>query len=331
MEQKNFSFDVLEVPVARERIGELSALWDSIFGKDFTLSQNLLSILTGQEKEFNRDFIFVAKYKNSVVSTAHLTVSIFDKRFGGVGEVATHPDYRGKGLARILCSRVIEEFEKIGGKYLFLGTGNFIAAKLYHSLGWRYILGSKVMLRNSEGESPESFFAEYFCNVKNSKVQVVKGDARFRLQIIPCILFPYDEIVLDLNTELFSTRWFIQNSCMGLYPRYEKIDKNGSWFVALKGKTVAGISSVRFFDGYCAQVDVFCLPEVSKGDMENLFMKSIEYAWEKGIKEISFASDTLNNRKKELFLKIGCIEQKKTIELEKFFPVDIIVFKLFKK
>ncbi|MCX7705043.1 MAG: GNAT family N-acetyltransferase [bacterium] len=321
-----FSFEALEVPVSWNVANELCLFWTKIFGQDFIENQNIFTILSGNEKEFNRDFIFVAKYKDAIVSTVHPTISIFDKRLGGIGEVATSGDFRGKGLAKLLCNMAIDEFKKRGGKLLLLGTNNPAAARLYHSLGWRYIPGSRVMLRVFDGRNTDRFL-NAGKRFNNKKIYILRGDARFRLPIIPLILFPFEEIVLDLNTGLFSTRWFVQKSCMGLYPRYEKIDENGAWFVAISKKSVVGIASVKFHDEHCAQVDGFCLPEISEKVIKKLYLKTVDYAIKRGAREIHMVADNLDIKKKKLLLKLGCIPQKERITIEsKEGLLDIIAF-----
>ncbi len=302
---------------------------EKIFGQDFVETQNIFFLsFQANEKKFNRDFVFIVRHNNSVVSTAHLTISRFDRKLGGIGEVATAGEFRGRGLAKVLCNMAISEFEKQGGKCLFLGTNNPAAARLYHSLGWKYIPGSRVMVRFSDGNKEIDLFLNGRKKFRNKKTVIFKGDARFRLQIIPLILFPFDEIVLDLNAGLFSTRWFVQKSCMGLYPRYEKIDESGAWFVALSGKNVVGLSSVKLNDDRCAQIDGFCLPETGEKVMKNLYLEAVNFARKNGAGEIHMVADYLDIKKKNLLLEIGCIPQEERITIEsREGLLDIITFK----
>ncbi|MCM8765066.1 MAG: GNAT family N-acetyltransferase [Candidatus Omnitrophica bacterium] len=327
MEWENLSFETIRVPVKKQVLSSLTDFWASIFGQEYLASQNTITILSGKEKNHNKDLIFAAKFKNSIVSTVHLTVSLFDKRIGGIGEVATVAEHRGKGFAKILCQNAIKEFEKMGGRWLFLGTSNPVAARMYHSLGWRYVTGSRVMFRDCEGQSPETFFTEYFLYIKKHKIRVVRGDTRFRLQVIPVAIIPYDEPLLDLNAGLFSTRWFIQQSCMGLYPRYENIDRAGAWFIALSGKFIAGISSVRFHSDY-AQIDGFCSLEVNEEILFNLYHAAIEYAVRNKAREIHMVSDVLDAKKKNFLLNIGCIPTDEKMKIEsKEGIIDITVYR----
>ncbi|HOK80030.1 MAG TPA: GNAT family N-acetyltransferase [bacterium] len=328
MDEKTFSFKRIDIPVERPVIDKLLEFWRGIFGNEHVLNQNLYSILSGKERNHNRDFLFIAQHKTSIISTVHLTISEFDKRIGGIGEVATLKQYRGKGIAKALCSIAIKTFEDNGGKWLFLGTSNPVAARLYYSLGWHYIMGTKIMLRNSSGKSPEVFLRQYFSAVKNNKIRILQGDSRFRLQIIPLVIIPYDEPVLDLNAGLFSTRWYVQRSCMGLYPHYEKLEEHGAWFVAISGKFLAGIVSIVFHDKSVAQIDGFCIPGIDKKVMLNLYETAIDYAKKSNASEIHMVADALDEKKKQLLLKIGCIPTNERVKFEsKDGILDMIVYR----
>lgn len=327
MVKEHFIFEKLEVPVKNRLCEELLNFWSNIFGSEYVSNQNLSSILSGNEKKFNRDLIFIVRTSESIISTVHLTISKFDKRIGGIGEVATLNCFRGKGFAKILCRMAIEEFEKNRGKWLFLATSNPVAARIYHSLGWRYIAGTKVMLRISNNHNNiETFFNNFLLRLKTSKVKIVRGSPELRLQLIPAVLIPSDQVVLDFNSGIFSVRWFVQRYCMGLYPKYEKLDGNGAWFVALSGKFIAGLVSVRFYDDF-AQVDGFCVPGVSEKVLNKLYQSAISFAQKNNFSNIHMIADKLDKKKNEFLLKIGCLPTEERVRVEsKDGILDMIVY-----
>ena len=143
-----------------------------------------------------------------------------EPRFAGIGEVATRPDYRGRGIAGRLCQQALDDFTKNGGEMVFLGTENPNAARIYHRLGWRRIAGSTVYANVTTGESPEEYLADHFRT--SAPVNIVTGDASLRVPMIPLLLTPHDWQVLDGNlpTPMISTRYAEQNSCMGLCRKY---------------------------------------------------------------------------------------------------------------
>lgn len=328
MAEKSFSFKKIDIPAERHLIDKLLEFWSGIFGDEHVVNQGLLSILTGKDRNFNRDFLFIAQHGTIIVSTVHLTISKFDKRIGGIGEVATLKQYRGKGIARILCSMAIKTFEDSGGKWLFLGTSNPAAARLYYSFGWHYLTGTKIMLRNSSGNTPEVFFNKYLSSIKTGKISILRGDSRFRLQVIPLVAIPYDEPVLDLNAGLFSTRWYTQRSCMGLYSHYEKLEENGAWFVAVCRKFLVGIVSIVFHDNNIAQIDGFCIPGTGKKVLLNFYKTAIDYAKNNNASEIHMVADDLDENKKQMLLKIGCIPTDERVKIEsKEGILDISVYR----
>lgn len=140
--------------------------------------------------------------------------------FAGIGEVATRPDYRGQGIAGRLCRQALEEFASNGGEAVFLGTENPNAARIYQRLGWRKIANSTDYVNITSGDSPEEYLADYFRTP--SPVNIVPGDASLRVPMIPLLLIPHDWQVLDGNlpTPMISTRYAVQNSCMGLCRKY---------------------------------------------------------------------------------------------------------------
>jgi GNAT superfamily N-acetyltransferase len=81
---------------------------------------------------------------------------------GGLGEVATVKRFRRRGIASDLCGLARDEFRKLRGRVLFLGTGNPDEARVYHRLGWRKLTGTNVMALIAGGEWPEAFLSEYF-------------------------------------------------------------------------------------------------------------------------------------------------------------------------
>ena len=154
--------------------------------------------------------------------------------FADIGEVATRPDYRGRGIAGRLCRQVLEEFASNGGEAVLLGTENPNAARIYHRLGWRKIANSTDYVNVTTGDSPEEYLADYFR--KPSSVNIVPGDASLRVPMIPLLLTPHDWQVLDGNlpTPMISTRYAEQNSCMGLCRKYYYLVKrdNAEWFAS---------------------------------------------------------------------------------------------------
>lgn len=249
----------LEPPLDETVVETLITFWSEEFGNSYDA---IRSVLQGEERDHNQAAVYLATEADRLAGTCHLTRSRLDPAIGGLGEVATSADFRGRGVARELSRRARDEFLCGGGKALFLGTHNPIAARLYHNLGWRKLAGAQVMCLTADDSSAEEFLVEHFRTEMPAAWEA--GSAAHRIALIPLVVAPHDWRVLDANLGFFSTRYEVQSSCMGLYARCASLrgSGRGTWFVATKGRTMVGLSSVRIVsdDGAGlsqAQVDGF--------------------------------------------------------------------------
>ena len=218
-----------QVPVEPRLAEELIGFWETIFDISFA---GLRGVLAGEETKHNCDILFLAREGSRLVGTSHVTMERASRQIGGLGEVAVDPDFRGRGIANTLCARARDTFRDHGGRAIFLGTTARNAARIYSRLGWRTLAGTNVMLLTFGPQSSEEFLANHFHDT--TPISVASATATDRTAIIPLLVPPHDWRVLDANVGLFSTRYRIQDSCMGLYPRYQAIreGKRGNWFVA---------------------------------------------------------------------------------------------------
>ena len=154
----------------------------------------------------------------TLAGTCTLTVSKEIPILGGFGEVATQPALRRSGVASRLCGRAVEEFRAAGGQALFLGTNSPAASRVYHRLGWRKLAGADVMANISSRDTPEAFLVDHFR--APGEAAVVPATPAVRIPMIPLLHAPHDWQVLDANAGMYSTRYCVQYSCMGLYRRY---------------------------------------------------------------------------------------------------------------
>ena len=267
-------------PVSPELAWELRCLWQQVFQSDYESRDD---ILKGKEKHGNNDAIYVARQDGKVVGTSCVTSSVAEPRIGGLGQVATDPEYRRRGIGRILCDRAAEEFEAGGGQALFLGSANPLARSLYQQLDWQGLANSNVMVRVRDRIDPEVFLNDYFAAGQGLSVSIVRGDCSGRVTMIPLILAARQWCILDANVELFSRRIKLQKSCMGLYPRYQAIEDCGAWFAATRADgAVVGLASIQWLDTDTAQVDAFSCPDCQQISTAELFRHAIDWAQSKG-------------------------------------------------
>ena len=247
----------LEAPLEPGLTRELFEFWISIFGEPMDLPRE---VFLGGEALQNRNAVYLTKREGKLAGTCGLTMSISVPALGGFGEVATDPGLRRSGIASELCQQAVDDFREWGGQALFLGTGNPAAVRIYHRLGWRKLAGANVMANISSSSSPEEYIVDFFRGLGRATVR--QASPAIRVPIIPLMTIPHDWQVLDANAAMFSTRYAVQNSCMGLYRRYDHLarDGRGAWFGAVTdGGPVVGLSTARLDSSGACRVDGFAL------------------------------------------------------------------------
>ena len=245
----------LTVPLEPSLAEELIDFWEETFGISFAQQRG---ILAGEEIKHNRDLIYIVRKEGRLAGTCHLTVGTAMSEIGGVGEVAVSPEFRRRGIAESLCKRARNTFRDCGGKGLFLATDEENAARVYSRIGWRKVSGSNVMLLTDDGKTLQAFLVDHLSG--KSRVAVTAATPSDRIAIIPLLVSPHDSCVLDANVGIYSTRYALQISCMGLYPQYQELreDGRGEWFAArtIDGRVV-GLSTARINSDGIARLDSF--------------------------------------------------------------------------
>ena len=80
-----------------------------------------------------------------------------------VGEVATLAKHRGRGIAATLVMLGRDDFSRLGGELLGLGTVNPAAARVYRKLGFTRLGGCDAWYCNCrDGRSPEEYLVDHF-------------------------------------------------------------------------------------------------------------------------------------------------------------------------
>ena len=248
-------------PLEPELADELFRLWTEIFSERVDYP---IDVFLGGEIEHNHTEVYWERRNGTMVASCCTQRSIAMPGLGTLGEVATRPQYRGKGLATDLCRRALTDFRKNAGEAIFLATANPVAARIYHRLGWRKLARADVMANITSGESPESFLVDYFR--RRGLVMVSEAGPDVRVPMVPLLLASHDWQILDANPRMYSTRYDVQNSCGGLYGRCHRVtqDGRGQWFAAATDDgRVVGLSSARLYDTDHCNVDGFAHKEFS--------------------------------------------------------------------
>ena len=295
-------YETLATPLREDLAGRLLSMWAGIFEVPY---DSFRPILLGDESEWNDDTYYLAWDGEEVVGSSHLTVPKTDRRLGGLGEVATTAQYRGRGIATELCRHARDAFFDQGGEALFLGTENPVARRVYERLGWKQLVGSTVMGNFRTATGPEDFLKPYF--VSEGPFDAMTGSPRFRIPMIPLALIPQNRFVLDANTGLGSTDHFVQRFCMSLYPRYQRIttEDRGAWFGAVSGEgLLVGLSTAVMDERHTCWLDGFTHPSVREV-WHTLIDAGIGWATHKKAAATAARVVLDDRQKREMFEQVG--------------------------
>ena len=224
---------------------------------------------------------------------------------GGLGEVATSPEARRTGIATELSRQARDDFADGGGQALFLGTVNHAAARIYFRLGWRKLAGANLMVNVLDGRSPEELLVDYFRGI--GPVDVRDPSPADRVPMIPLLVSPHDWQALDLNTGMMSTRYAVQDSCLGLYRRYMALtrDGRGAWFCASDDKgQLAGLSSALLDEEGRCSVDGFTRRE-SMDSWRALVQRAADWGADRRASPIWATISVEDEEKLALFESLG--------------------------
>jgi GNAT superfamily N-acetyltransferase len=251
----HYSWSRHEPPLDGKLVAELIPFWEDVFGGSF---RNIEPVLRGSEIDANTNVVYGVCDGEDLAGTCQLTHSRADPRLGGLGEVAVPERFRRHGFATKLCEQARDEFFDQAGDALFLGTVNPAARRIYERLGWRQLPNSTVMVCGKSQVHPDHFLAQWFADASSPVTLFEPNGYGIRVPLIPLALAPHSWQVLDANVGLLSTSCAVQNSCMGLYPRYSPLHESGVVFAAWTAdKRLVGLSTARRDGEGCAQVDGF--------------------------------------------------------------------------
>ncbi len=291
-----------EAPLEPALVDELFAFWLPIFGLPNDLNPETL---LGQESPQSPISVYTRRLGERMAGTCLVIRSPAMPELGGFSEVATSPHARRTGIATALSKQARDDFREAGGEALFLGTVNPEAARIYFRLGWRKLAGANVMLNVTGSETPEEYLVDFFRDLGPATVgPATHGD---RVPMIPLLLSPHDWQGLDLNVEMLSTRYAVQDSCLGLYRRYAAMAKDGpgAWYCArTESGRVVGVSSALVVTNEGSRVDGFThLAHLDSWGL--LLQSSIEWSANRNAAPIWTSVSIEDEEKLSLFESLG--------------------------
>ena len=293
-----------EAPLNPDLVDELMELWLPIFQEGIDLTREAL---LGEEAPHSRITVYTRRIESRLAGACLVASSHGMPSLGGLGEVATSPQARRTGIATALTQQALDDFRAHGGQALFLGTVNPAAARIYHRLGWRKLAGANLMVNVLNGDSPEEFFVDYFRGIRGKSVKVRTPSPADRAPMIPLLAAPHDWQALDFNTGMLSTRYAVQDSCLGLYRRYNAIasEGRGAWFCASTdaGQAV-GLSTARLDDDGGCRVDGFTHRH-HLGAWEGLIRAAVNWSGDMNALRVYADVSIEDEEKRAMFESIG--------------------------
>ena len=292
----------LEAPLEPSLVDELFKFWEPIFGGPIDVTPEAL---LGSEGTHSRITVYTKRLDDKLAGACLVASSRTLPALGGLGEVATSPEARRTGIATELTRQARDEFADRGGQAIFLGTVNHAAARIYFRLGWRKLAGANLMLNVVDGRSPEEFLVDYFRGI--GQVEVREPSPADRAPMIPLLVSPHDWQMLDSNTGMLSTRYAVQDSCLGLYRRYAALsgDGQGAWFCASDDLgQLAGLSTARLDEQGGCSVDGFTRGE-KLDSWKPLIGRAVDWGVSRGASAIRATVSVEDEEKLSLYESIG--------------------------
>ena len=292
----------LEAPLEQSLVDELFPFWEPIFGGPIDITPDTLLGSEGAESVIR---VYTRRLGERLAGACLVATSRSLPALGGLGEVATSPEARRTGIATEVTRQARDDFAERGGEAMFLGTVNHAAARIYFRLGWRKLAGANLMLNALDGRSPEEFLVDYFRGI--GAVEVREPSPADRVPMIPLLVSPHDWQALDFNAGMLSTRYAVQDSCLGLYRRYSALAKDGrgAWFCASDGRgQLAGLSSARLDGEGGCWVDGFTRGE-KLDSWEALIGRAVDWGANRGASAIRATVSVEDDEKSALFESVG--------------------------
>jgi hypothetical protein len=142
-----------------------------------------------------------------------------------MGGVATAEAYRGQGLASAVVGAVCERFDSAGGRFLYLGTSNPAARRIYERLGFRLAAG-QVFCRAASGARLDEGFTP------GRPVAARPASWREMASIVPLYLLQHPCVIADSGIGLPSARVAEPRRCVRIFQDlWKSIERGGKWAV----------------------------------------------------------------------------------------------------
>lgn len=129
-----------------EELEQAYNIWESVFPEDKQFFKERIEL----DQEYDTNTTWIAKVNGKIAASVQIFPYYFYYgnmilKVGGIGNVATLPDYRGRGLTQTILKRQLEWMDNNDFDLSHLSTG---INAFYEKVGWHTIPNHSYMLNN---------------------------------------------------------------------------------------------------------------------------------------------------------------------------------------
>lgn len=127
---------------------------------------NCRRVVAGDFADVSFDVFFVGLIGDAIVGTTWYGAPLDTGDVATFGRVITAVEHRRKGISTILCQAALDDFTRLGGWAMHLGTSlSYHAYQIYEAIGFRHcnsVAGNGTIMRAVVEGEYEGFEAKYF-------------------------------------------------------------------------------------------------------------------------------------------------------------------------
>jgi GNAT superfamily N-acetyltransferase len=221
--------------------------------------------------------------------------------------VWTHPEYRRRGIARILVRHALADFRTVGGVAISLCTTNPVAYAMYLQEGFMPLLGDG-MRYVAPPHDAHRFDADYFADHGPARIRPGTWGDTARVSML------YNQPEPDWLIKDYPRRVFRDMRYESHYVRVWKPAGEGHGLVLVLEsplRRVVGIVSVvevdSFYEQHVSTIDFWCCPAY-RGQMPELLAAAVRQASEQGAEIVQACIADRDEEKQQLLQSVGFTE-----------------------
>jgi ribosomal protein S18 acetylase RimI-like enzyme len=233
--------DLIETAFADDQAREGRSFRDDVRGLKnlLPLFRAMFAVMPNLENHF---YTLVWDVGDRFAAAVTISRQGSDAQHWYIANVATHPDYRGRGLARTLVGAALDRIRTQGGRYaqLHVRADNDPAYRLYRSLGFLHLETSTTMKGAAQPIASPALPDGYILQ------PLIMTDWRTRFGVAQRLASAGTQSVCPPTEKQFQTSW-IARSMQALINRAQRV-KLQMWAVAAADQPI-GLMTCRAHTG----------------------------------------------------------------------------------